>query len=213
MASEATEDNAGIVGASRGAMLVTHRPAPQHRTVVGALAFASVLLASSSAHAIERQHHVGLAPALGILQVDGKSTSSIGGGGAIHYAYGLSDQWNLSIEASSVVVAADQQQDPGSPRDRPARVDQGGVGVAYVIDILRWVPYVGVLAGAYHLAGGTLERSLVLPGLSVGGGLDYQLSRQLAIGIAGRQHFLITKMDTYPSYTTAILRFEYMWGY
>ena len=28
--------------------------------------------------------------------------------------------------------------------------------LTYVIDILRWVPYIGVLAGGYRLAGGTL---------------------------------------------------------
>lgn len=171
-------------------------------------------LAAPEAHAIERQHHLGLGPALGILSIDGKSTASIGGGGAIHYAYGLSDQWNLTIEGSSVVVAANQKQDHDySPRNRPATVDNAGIGIAYVIDILRWVPYVGVQGGMYRLAGGTIDGSLFLPGLSIGVGLDYQLNRQFAVGVAGRQHFMVTKMDTYPSYTTAILRFEYMWGY
>ena len=44
-------------------------------------------------------------------------------------------------------------------------------------------------------------------------GLDYQLSRHWAIGAAGQQHFLLTDISTYPSYTTFMLRFEYMWGY
>jgi len=181
---------------------------------VSALSFAAAVFAPASAHAIERQHHLGLAPALGILSIDGKSTASIGGGGALHYAYGLSDQWNLTVEASSVVVAADQKQDSQStPRNRPATVDHGAVGIAYVIDILRWVPYVGVSGGVYRLAGGTLESSLFLPGVSLGAGLDYQLNRQWAVGVAGRQHFMVSKMDTYPSYTTLLLRFEYMWGY
>ncbi len=181
--------------------------------LLGAVAFGAALVASPSAHAIERQHHLGLAPALGVLSIDGKSTASVGGGGALHYTYGLSDAWNLSIEASSVVVAADEKKLPNSPHNRPERVDHGAVGVAYVIDILRWVPYVGAYGGVYHLAGGTLDDPLFLPGLSVGAGLDYQINRQLAVGLAGRQHFLLSKMDQYPSYTTALLRFEYMWGY
>ena len=172
------------------------------------------VLASTSAHAIEKQHHIGLAPALGILKIDGKSTASAGFGGAVHYAYGLTDQFNLSLHGGSVVVAANQEQDwPHSPRNRPATVDHVAAGVGYVIDILRWVPYVDVHVAAYRLAGGTVDGSLFLPGAQLGGGIDYQLSRRYALGISAKQHLLFTKLDTYPSYTTVLLRFEYMWGY
>ena len=58
-----------------------------------------------------------------------------------------------------------------------------------------------------------MDSALFLPGASVGVGLDYQLNRQFAVGVAGRQHLMFTKLDTYPSYTTVLLRFEYMWGY
>lgn len=177
---------------------------------IALLAAAFVVTASSDADAIERQHHIGLAPAIGILQIDGKSTSSTGAGagGALHYTYGLTDQWNLTVEAGRVIVAADQDF-PYSP----ASVDHGAVGAAYVIDILRWVPYIGVAGGLYRLSGGTLDEALFLPGLSVGAGIDYQLNRHFAVGLAGRQHVLLSKLDTYPSYTTLLFRFEYMWGY
>jgi hypothetical protein len=176
---------------------------------VGAATFAT-----SPAHAIERQHHLGLGPELAMLSVNHKSTASVGGGGAIHYTYGMSDQWNLAVEASSAIVALDQGQDfPDSPRNRPATVDHAAVGVSYVIDILRWVPYIGVQGGAYRLAGGTLPDPLFLPGLSAGAGLDYQISRSFAVGVGVRQHVMVSKLDTYPSYTTFVLRLEYMWGY
>lgn len=149
-----------------------------------------------------------------MLSIDGKSTVSAGFGGALHYAYGLTDQWNLTLDASSVVVAADQKQDlPASPHNRPAMAHTAGAGVSYVIDILRWVPWIGVEGGATLLTGGTLDRALVLPDVSAAAGLDYQLSRTIAVGLAGREHFMISKMDTYPSYLTAMLRFEVMWGY
>lgn len=180
------------------------------RAAVTAGVFTCALLAAPEARAIERQHHLGLAPALGVLKIDNKSTTSTGIGGALHYAYGLTDQWNLSVQASSVVVAADQKRD--GPY-RPATVDHGAIGIGYVIDILRWVPYVDVHGGVYRLAGGSIDGSLFLPGLSAGVGIDYQLNRQFAIGAAGRQHFMVSKMDTFPSYTTVLLRFEYMWGY
>jgi hypothetical protein len=146
--------------------------------------------------------------------VKGKSTGSFGAGGALHYAYGLTDQWNLTVELGSAVVASNQQQDaPETPRTRPAGVDQGSVGAGYVIDILQWVPYLGVMGGVYRLWGGTLPEALVLPGVALSAGLDYQITRHVAVGLGLRQHFLLSKIDVYPSYTTALLRLEYMWGY
>ena len=50
-------------------------------------------------------------------------------------------------------------------------------------------------------------------GVELGAGLDYQLSRSWAVGVGIRQHMLLTKMSTYPSYTTGLLRLEYMWGF
>ena len=182
--------------------------------VAAIASFACGVLGSPRAEAIERQHHLGLAPQLSVLVVKDKSTASIGGGGALRYAYGLTDQWNLTAEGSFAVVAADQEQDaPESPKTRPATVGHVSAGVAYVIDILRWVPYLTAQAGGYHLAGGTLPSALVIPGAAVGLGLDYQLSRQIAVGVSARQHFLLSKLSTYPSYTTVLLGFEYMWGY
>lgn len=138
----------------------------------------------------------------------------MGFGGAAHYTYGLTDQFNLAIEASSVVVAADQKQDlPSSPHTRPAMVHTGAAGVSYVLDILRWVPYAQVQGGVCMLTGGTLDRALVLPAVSLGLGLDYQFTRQMAVGIAAREHLMVSKLDTYTSYTTVLARFELMWGY
>jgi hypothetical protein len=178
------------------------------------LSSSALFLAAAPAEAIEQQHHLGLAPTMGILSIDDKSTPSVGLGGALHYAYGLSDQWNFTLSASSVVVAADQKQDfPTSPHTRPAAVHQAGVGVSYVIDILRWVPWIGIEGGACLLTGGTLDGSLVVPDISAGAGLDYQISRTIAVGLAGREHLMFSKLDTYPVYLTGMLRFEVMWGY
>lgn len=151
---------------------------------------------------------------LGILSIDKKSTTDIGAGGSLYYAYGLNDQWNLAIDLSSVEVAANQKQDfPTSPRDRPSAVHTASAGVSYVIDILRWVPWIGVEGGVDVLAGGTMPTTLILPEVNAGLGLDYQLSRTFAVGVAGREHFMVSKLDTYPSYLTLMARFEVMWGY
>jgi hypothetical protein len=183
--------------------------------VTSALLAAALLCASPrEAEAIERQHHFGLDPSLSILKVDDKSSVSSGLGIGAHYTYGLNDQFNFMAEINASIVAADQKQDtPTTPHTRPADVAHALFGVGYVIDVLRWVPYFGLLMGGYRLSGGTLDNPVYVFGGAVQVGLDYQLSRQWALGVAGQQHFLLTKFSTYPSYTTLMLRFEYMWGY
>jgi len=184
-------------------------------SVLASFAVASMLCASPrEAQAVERQHHIGLDPSLAMLKVDDKSTVSVGAGLGLHYTYGINDQFNLMVEANVARVAANQQQDDATtPHTRPADVAHATAGVGYVLDVLQFVPYFGLLVGGYRLSGGTLDSALVLPGAELAVGLDYQLSRHWAIGLAGRQHLLFTKASTYPSYTTVMLRLEYMWGY
>jgi hypothetical protein len=176
--------------------------------------FALVFTTCTEALAIERQHHFGLNPTLAMLKVGDKSTVSVGAGLGLHYTYGINDQFNFMAEMNGSIVALNQEQDTSTtPRTRPAQVGHATAGIGYVIDVLRLVPYIGVLVGGYSLTGGTLDNPLLLPGVELALGLDYQLSRHWAIGLAGRQHLLLTKISTYPSYTTLMLRFEYMWGF
>ncbi len=182
-----------------------------------AFSFVSALLLVGSwvpfASALGRQHHLGAETELAMLRIDDKSTASVGAGLALHYTYGLNDQFNLMGEAGRALVARNQEQDGDSPRTRPASVDRLTFGVGYVLDVLRWVPYFGLLGGAYRLSGGTLNDALVLPGAEVAVGLDYLCSHRWTVGLAGRQHSFFTKLGTYPSYTTLGLRLEYVWGF
>jgi hypothetical protein len=185
-----------------------------NKTALGGAALAATLFITGSSSAIERQHHVGVGAQLAMLVIDDKSTASVGGGLALHYTYGIDDTFNLMVEATSSSVAREQFQDtPETPRTRPAGIDHAAFGVGYVIDILRWVPYVCLLGGTYRVYGGTLPEDLYLPGLSFGVGLDYQLSRSIAVGAGVREHLMISKLSTYPTYTTIFLRAEYMWGW
>jgi hypothetical protein len=181
---------------------------------VTSAAVAVLTAIAGDATALENQHHIGIGPSLAILKVDDKSTVDVGAGLGLHYTYGLNDQFNLMAEASSAIVAAKQGQDePTSPHTRPAGVDHVAFGAGWVIDVIRWVPYICALGSVYRLSGGTLDNALFLPGLELGAGIDYQLSRHWAVGLAARQHMMFTKLSTYPTYTTVLLRVEYMWGF
>jgi hypothetical protein len=189
------------------------RPIPA-LTLASTVLVAALCASPREALAIERQHHLGLDPTLALLKVDDKSSMSTGFGIGAHYTYGLSDQFNFMAELNASFMTSGEKLDaPTTPRTRPTQVEHALVGLGYVIDVLRWVPYFGLLAGGYRLAGGTLDDQLFIVGGAVQLGLDYQLSRQWAIGAAAQQHFLFSQLSTYPSYTTVMLRLEYMWGY
>jgi hypothetical protein len=176
------------------------------------MAVAVALAHAPPAHAVEKQTHLGVGGGLSMLSVDGKATMSVGAGAGVDLRYGLTDAFNLHVEAGHSVVALDQGQDtPTTPLTRPATVSTAAVGAAYTLDIIRIVPYAGVFAGAAILGGGTLPSALVLPDVQLGLGLDYYLSRNWGVGLAYRQHLFVSKLSTYPSYSNVWLRVEYTW--
>ena len=53
------------------------------------LAFLFVMLAPLTASAFEHQHRIGVDGGVAFISIDQKPTLSVGGGGGVHYAYGL----------------------------------------------------------------------------------------------------------------------------
>ncbi len=182
-----------------------------------ALAVAAVLLAPSSAFAFEHQHHLGVDGGVAFISIDQKPTLSVGGGGGIHYAYGLTDAFNLLIEGAFCPVALQEAKNqPPQLDNRPTMIENFGAGVAYTLDVLRWVPYIGLMASGFTLHGGALDGVRGAFGLTIAGGIDYQLTRgpkHLSLGVAVRQHFMFSDIVNYPSYTQIFLRAEYVWGF
>jgi hypothetical protein len=181
--------------------------------IAATFAVASMALARS-ASAVEREHHVGVDAGGSALVIGDKSTPDVGGGVGAHWKYGLSDEFDLMAEGAWCLVAlGDAERGAKTPGTRPAWVANADVGVDYVIDVLRWVPYIGVLAGGYALSGGTVDGVKMRPGAAIALGLDYRFGRSLAAGVAVREHFLFTDVSTYPSFTQAFARVEYTFGW
>jgi len=185
------------------------------KAALGVAAAALALLGARSAAAFEHQHHLGGGGGLTLLKIDDKSTLDVGAGLGVHYAYGITDQFNLMAEGTSSIVALNEARGPAIPTTRPGAVDSLALGLSYVFDVTQWVPYAGVLAGGYALSGGSLGPGSVKlgAGAQLAAGLDYQLSRTFALGVAYRQHFIATDLSTYPTYATVFLRAEYVWGW
>jgi hypothetical protein len=190
------------------------------RRSLAAAAVASALawLAPSRADAYEHQWHAGLSLGYSML-ADPQALHGFGGG--LHLTYGLTDAFNL-------MLIADVTGHPGKAgvvgsKDDPPRPDivvlGGSAGVGYVIDILQWVPYVGVMAGGYDvwaldLCGAPDTRACHSGrlGLSAVGGLDYQINPSFAVGGAVRGTLLIGAVPVGGA-VTAFARAEYIWGY
>ncbi len=174
----------------------------------------TVATVAPAAWGFERQQHLGVDGGFTLLKIDDKSTADLGGTFGIHYAYGLTDAFNLVAEAQHQIVALNQMRDnPTTPSTRPAYVTSGTIGAQYIFDVLRWVPYAGALIGPYFMGGGTIDHTKVLFGAQVEVGLDYQLTRNLAVGAAYHEHFMLTDMSTYPVFFNVIGRVEYVWGW
>ena len=183
------------------------------RSLLGLLGALFIVALERDAGAVERQHHVGAAGGLSILSIDDKSTTSVGGGGTLHYAYVLSDAFNLMVEGGYAVVALGEDKGGSIPATRPQSLAHAGAGVGYVLDVLQWVPYVGLLGKGYVLEGGSLDKTKLSFGGALAAGLDFQATRSWASGAGVRKHFRFTVGSHYPSYSEALLRAELIWGW
>jgi len=163
-------------------------------------------LAPSRADAFERQWHAGAS--LGYVALIGRDVFH-GFGGGLNLTYGLTDAFNLMAEIDVT----------GHP-SASALFASGGVGVGYVVDILQWVPYVGLLVGAADIAdlSGTCGAKDTPAcqrfwfNLEAPFGLDYTVSRSFAIGVAGHYQLLFSG-STPVQGIGAFARVEYLWRY
>jgi hypothetical protein len=174
---------------------------------ITALVAALVLGYASPAAAVEREHSLSLGAGAAMLDVSSKGSPSWGAGAAIAYSYGLSDAFNFLAEGSWSTVALNE-----TAPNAPSMISTLNAGVSYVFDVVRWVPYAGLLAGTSLMNGGGIGGLKFVPEAVVALGFDYRIDRSLSLGLALRQAFF-TDPSTYPSYSQAFARVGYVWGW
>jgi hypothetical protein len=172
-------------------------------------ATAVILAFARRVRAGDREHELGIDLGVSILGISDKATPDVGAGFGVHYGYGITDQIQLAVNLQYSVLALDVF--PSDPPTHPAAMWNGDVGLEYMLDVMRWIPYFGGLVGGYWLQGGTVHRE-ILPGAAIVVGLDYLVSPRWAVGFEASEHFLFTDMNLYTSYTTAFARTEFLWG-
>jgi hypothetical protein len=164
-----------------------------------------VMLHSRAVSAFERQWHLGAG--LGAASYAG-TDSGISPALGLHAAYGLSDMFDARVE----LVASRHSQGAGERLD----IFSAAGGIAYKIDVLEWIPYVGVLGGYYYFSGQPAPEFRHDFALSAILGLDYAWSRSFGLGVALRYHGLMLdapRSFTDAAYFTGLLRVEYRLGW
>lgn len=154
-----------------------------------------------SASAFEREWHLGAAA--GASTGQGLALSPALGAYA---AYGLSDTFDARVEVTARGYHFGSDQDPNAL--------SAAVGVAYKLDVLRWVPWAGAYVGYLGFlqaprADLAFEQHDMTIGIGLG--LDYAFSRQFGAGLTLRYDDALRRAET--STFDALLRAEYRWGW
>ena len=174
------------------------------------------------AQAFERQWHLGAG--LGVANFPQIENSGAPFNGeslkppavGLYTAYGISDYFDWRLELTWGLHSLD-----GAPEEPVADLETTHVvsassGLSYKLDVIDWIPYLGLMVGYYGYFGGP---HLTSDGLAEGGGsdagaslilgLDHAVNRDFAVGIQLRYDRLLSGQD----YFIGQLRFEHTWGF
>lgn len=171
------------------------------RAAVLSIAIAAVAARAAHAGDGERALSVGLGYATYATpgpEMDETLTPTAGLGLAVAYERGIGDE---------VAVRADLALS-GYLGGGAAGTGLATLGLAYRIDVLKYVPYVEVGVGALAVAGGPFATD-VEPALRLGGGVDVLRGRDRSWGVTAM-------MTSFASRTTTLaigVRSTWRWGY
>ncbi len=176
-----------------------------------AAAFA-VTFSAPHARAFEREWHLG--GGLGAAAANGYS---LGPAVNLYGAYGLSDVFDLRLE-----LAASRQltRPPRAPQESdasyqarasdPAALYGAKLALAYKIDVIQWIPYLAVSAGYLRVTERAAPFTLGQPTAGLLAGLDYAVTRNFGLGIAGSYDYAF---HPGAGYANVFLRAEYRFGF
>lgn len=164
----------------------------------------AIVCAPAEAAAFEGLWHFGLDAGYSMTSFP---TATVGGlGGGLHGAYGISDAFNLRLNADVTVFDLPEPE-------TSALIYSGALGAEYSLDVLEWVLYVGALAGPADVSIQDGDH-LVQMTVQVPLGLSWMFSRHWAIGVEGQYRLFLLGPEGSPSDTFgAFGRFEYIFGH
>lgn len=164
-----------------------------HRSAFAASVSLLALVAlERHAFAFERQWHLG--GGLGGVIANGYS---LGPAFNAYAAYGISDVFDVRLEAAA-------------SRNAPSFLYGAKLALAYKLDVIEWIPYAGVDAGFLGVSSPRDRFKAASPTVGALVGLDYAVSRDFGLGLAGFYDYALAGGG---SIISAFLRAEYRFGY
>ena len=101
---------------------------------------------------------------------------------SLHGAYGVSDVFDARLEAGAGL--------PVAPAKSGSSLEYAEAIMAYKVDIIEWIPWVGLGAGVFGATGGFqgYQRHAVQPAAGLWLGMDYAFAREWGVGAAVAVH-------------------------
>jgi hypothetical protein len=162
----------------------------------------AVLLATPEARAFEREWHLG--GGLGAAAANGYP---LGPAANLYAAYGLSDVFDLRLELAG---STHPVKPDGAAKSESAVLYGGKLALAYKVDVIQWIPYLAISAGYLGVTRRVAPFTLGQPTLGLLVGLDYAVSRNFGLGIAGSYDYAF---HPGAAYANGFLRAEYRFGF
>jgi hypothetical protein len=174
-------------------------------------------LAPRVARADFKEWTVAVTPAYAVAYVDSRTAS--GGGGGVEVGFGISE--SLTLHASGFLSwhALDGTK---TAKAGTMSAFAGMLGLTYTLDVIRLVPSfdleLGVLgvrgnaAFGDNAAANAVVASSTAFGIGLGFGLDYLLTRHVAVGVLLRYHALLTDLTRIPVYLYVGPRVTFRFG-
>jgi hypothetical protein len=160
-------------------------------------ALLAALLADRPAAADEGESALSVGAVFSTFTID--EYDGPGGGLSFDYERGLSDAFWLRLSATAAV------HDGG---DGAIYTPQATIGLTYVIDVLKYVPYLHAGLGVVQLVGSELDAEYH-PLAEIGIGLDLLVSRERSYGFFARAGTYLEDS----AFITAGVRMTWRWGF
>lgn len=155
-----------------------------------------VLLLGGRASAFERQWHLG-----GGLGAAAANHYQLGPALNAYAAYGLSDVFDVRLELAGSHNATAQGD---------AFLYGAKAALAYKIDVIQWIPYLGLTGGYLGVSRRASPFATAQPTAGLLAGLDYAVSRSFGLGLALSYDYAF---HPGAAYANGFLRAEYSFGF
>jgi hypothetical protein len=174
----------------------------------------ALVLVPALARAEFKEWKIAVTPAYSVGYVD--SRTAHGGGGGLEVGFGITESLSLHLSGFLSWHALDATM---TQKDGIMSAYASMLGLTYTLDVIRLVPYFELQLGVVGTRGtaGFGDDELVVKSsndfaLGLGFGMDFLVTRNVAVGFLVRYHALLTDITRIPVYLYVGPRVSFRFG-